>query len=690
MSSSSDVLALLQRPLEPTFYPKDDGKVVLEIPDEYLTDRYRPIGDQLQKRFTDNVDIRIPVRNVGTPDIAFAQVIDRRASFSLFIEKHRAIASKLIELFIEQPDIPSLIGVASYCRDRLNVFLFQYALAVAVQHRKDTNSVNLPSILELFPDQFVDPAVFPKLREEGKVVSQANRMVIELPQNYTASDREDEQRLAYFREDIGVNMHHWHWHLVYPTSGPREIIDKDRRGELFFYMHQQIIHRYNVERFCNRLGKVKSMHNFREPIPEAYFPKMVRSANNRPYASRPNNFTIKDIDRYVEGLKFTITEMEQWRDRIYTAIDAGFVVDAKGKNVPLDEKTGIDILSNIVEASDLSINPKLYGNLHISGHIALAFCHDPDNRYLEEYGIMGDVATAQRDPTFYKWHSFIDDILVRHKDTFDPYTAKDLSLPGVSISSLSVSLNRPKAPPNVLLTYWQRAQVDLASGLDFGPDGSVFASFTHLQHAPFSYNFEVMNSSSAPVRGTVRIFIAPKTDDRNTPLKYSEWRGYVVEMDKFVVTLRPGSNQITRRSDQSSVTVAFDRTFRQIKTDKDLPDRADLERFRFCGCGWPDHMLLPKGTPEGMRFDLFVMISNYADEDIGQNIDMASPAQCEDSHSFCGLRDQKYPDGRSMGFPFDRKSASSVQTVQDYVAPYPNMRTADITIKFTNTVIART
>lgn len=152
-------------------------------------------------------------------------------------------------------------------------------------------------------------------------------MVIELPQNYTASDREDEQRLAYFREDIGVNMHHWHWHLVYPTSGPRDIIDKDRRGELFFYMHQQIIHRYNVERFCNRLGKVKSMHNFREPIPEAYFPKMVRSANNRPYASRPKNFTIKDIDRYVEGLKFTITEMEQWRDRIYTAIDAGFVVD---------------------------------------------------------------------------------------------------------------------------------------------------------------------------------------------------------------------------------------------------------------------------------------------------------------------------------------------------------------------------
>lgn len=176
MSSSSDVLALLQRPMEPTFYPKNDGKTLMELPDEYLTDRYRPIVDELQTRFTDNVDVRIPVRNLGLPDISFAQVIDRRGSFSLFIEKHRQIASQLIGLFLQQPDVSSLISVASYSRDRLNVFLFQYALAVAVQHRPDMSSVNLPSILELFPDQFVDPAVFTKLREEGKSVSQANRV----------------------------------------------------------------------------------------------------------------------------------------------------------------------------------------------------------------------------------------------------------------------------------------------------------------------------------------------------------------------------------------------------------------------------------------------------------------------------------------------------------------------------------
>jgi tyrosinase len=81
--------------------------------------------------------------------------------------------------------------------------------------------------------------------------------------------------LAYFREDIGVNLHHWHWHLVYPTRGPREIVNKDRRGELFFYMHTQIIARYNVERFCNKLDKVKPLNNLREPVPEGELISML-------------------------------------------------------------------------------------------------------------------------------------------------------------------------------------------------------------------------------------------------------------------------------------------------------------------------------------------------------------------------------------------------------------------------------
>lgn len=85
--------------------------------------------------------------------------------------------------------------------------------------------------------------------------------------------------------------------------------------------------------------------------------------------------------------------------------------------------------------------------------------------------------------------------------------------------------------------------------------------------------------------------------------------------------MNPGLNKLTRRSDQSTVTVAYNRTFRQIKTAQDIPNKDDLERFRFCGCGWPDHMLLPKGNTQGMAFDLFVMVSDYAGDSIGLEFD---------------------------------------------------------------------
>ena len=65
-----------------------------------------------------------------------------------------------------------------------------------------------------------------------------------IPKDYTASDADPEHRVAYFREDMGINLHHWHWHLVYPfQSANREIVAKNRRGELFYYMHQQIVAR---------------------------------------------------------------------------------------------------------------------------------------------------------------------------------------------------------------------------------------------------------------------------------------------------------------------------------------------------------------------------------------------------------------------------------------------------------------
>jgi tyrosinase len=41
--------------------------------------------------------------------------------------------------------------------------------------------------------------------------------------------------------------------------------------------------------------------------------------------------------------------------------------------------------------------------------------------FQEQYGVMGDSATAMRDPVFYRWHAYIDDIFNLYKIKLPPY-----------------------------------------------------------------------------------------------------------------------------------------------------------------------------------------------------------------------------------------------------------------------------
>lgn len=107
----------------------------------------------------------------------------------------------------------------------------------------------------------------------------------------------------------------------------------------------------------------------------------------------------------------------------------------------------------------------------------------------------------------------------------------------------------------------------------------------------------------------------------------------------------------------------------------------ELAQFNFCGCGWPQHMLIPKGTPEGMQAQLFVMISNYDDDKIDQNTE----GVCNDAGSYCGIKDKLYPDRRSMGYPFDRMPRNGVDTLQQFLTS--NMRVQDVIIKFTDRTV---
>lgn len=39
---------------------------------------------------------------------------------------------------------------------------------------------------------------------------------------------------------------------------------------------------------------------------------------------------------------------------------------------------------------------------------------------------MGDPTTAMRDPIFYRWHAFVDDLFQEHKNTLPRYTTQQV------------------------------------------------------------------------------------------------------------------------------------------------------------------------------------------------------------------------------------------------------------------------
>jgi tyrosinase len=147
--------------------------------------------------------------------------------------------------------------------------------------------------------------------------------------------------------------------------------------------------------------------------------------------------------------------------------------------------------------------------------------------------------------------------------------------------------------------------------------------------------------------------------------------------------VNPGVNTLRRRDAESTVTIPFERTFRNYDANAPAAGTAALQEFNFCGCGWPEHMLIPKGLPEGLDCELFVMVSNYEEDRVDQSLD----GICNDAASYCGVRDRLYPDRKAMGYPFDRLPRANADRLSTFLTP--NMAVQSCRIVHTNTTTQR-
>jgi tyrosinase len=609
--------------------------------------------------------------------------------FSPFIHAHAQRAGQIVSRMFDAADtggVAAAIDVADEAAETESGGVVKQATRVFITHHPQARrTLSLPAVevleTEALPEGEAPPPPASATPAEAAHVAW-EPVRAELPRGQqdqaaleSAAEPAEEQALDWFREDPFANDHHSHWHEVYPTSERQggQRVNQPRQGELFFYMHRQMLARYDTERVIAGLGPVKAFeHPYTAPIPEGYA---------RPgYAARAAGLTLHD----VPGAP-TVDQLRSWHAALQRALtDRKLQVDGQDLGA-LDENQ----LGAATEPSDLYLRPDQdldttpwYGNLHGMGHVLCAYIAPFDQRRSWP-GVMNYTETAIRDPFFYRWHRHVDEL----------YSSLQGELPRESYGDYAARVRFPEQGPDVLLAFSDRILGVSAADFDFdafarrnfgndfsanelttdtlltgfglsqvsapAPGGRETYWTTHLQHRPFSYFIRLENQLQAPQQVTIRIFLAHESLVED----YRMW----IELDKFETTLAPGTNLLGRPDALSSVIKR-----KGVNAPGARPPNGN---DTWCDCGWPYTLLIPSGESgeTGSTFKLLVSVTDWEQDQVG------SSRSCG-SMSYCGATDE-YPDARRMGYPFDRPLS---RPIAEIVASEPSMTMRDVSIRCTN------
>lgn len=626
--------------------------------------------------------------------------------FSEFVTEHLEDATRLAGEFMGIADarqgesgFADVMDAAEAAAADRDPALVRHALKLFMTHSATGRLLRIPSLLSRY----------------RAAPSLAAAEAQELPALLSASGSSPpEQLLDWFREDPLANEHHEHWHLVYDRlgipdgAGGRRL--QERHGELFFYMHQQMLARYDAERLAiEGLDLVRPLDDYRAPIAEGYDPGGL-TIEGTTYVRRESGTRLSDLTvRGLLGRDYSVGDHERRRDRFFEAAESASIrIGAELR--ALEGHAGSDLLGATNETSIGSVSglgaKSFYGNHHGFGHVLIALA-DPAG-----LGVIWNTASAIRDPAFWRWHRHIDDISFAYQETQPPHdfavsapaaAVKDVylvpeggwpALPqgddGIAAFAAAAfgaspdpaNWDRLFAPGSHQVTFEGAEQVfsttgELLTEMRLGrfeaDDGRAIA-YPYLTHHRFDYVLRVENTAETETRTTVRIFLGPTDPEAASPDRdaIADNRRYWIEMDKFRAVLAPGEKRVLVRHDTDSSVIR-----RPIVDPGDVrdvaPDEEDTPDTNYCECGWPHHLLLPRGTRQGMAFRLFVMLTDWDDDQVPE------AGHCG-SMSFCGARD-RYPDRKPMGFPFDRRLPAPVAAL---VEERPNMSLTPITIRCAN------
>lgn len=556
----------------------------------------------------------------------------------------------------------------------LTSLLFQFAgaggveAAIALAKHSITDKHLNPNLVKLALGIFLthDPeaqklqVVPPSLKQHKHFVPEK---MVPLANPVTGDTLKGVNLLSYFREDYDFNDHHWHWHMVYPFPGiirdgkQQRVID--RQGELFLYMHSQMIARYNAELLSWDLDLLHAW-GYDDVLTFGYTP--VPGLRDQFGARPPFQGWYVDHSPHLSDSEAPPSRktMIKWKHNLIESIHEGFFVtkkeDGSRGQLKMTPENACNWVGIIVEAENHPlqevspgefIDRELYGSIHNQGHEKFAEIgyHEytsPEN----PMGVMTSNIGSPRDPCFWLWHRQIDDfrqmIVNKYSHSLDEFQPSE-----VKITNLKIIPDNPdtKTPEGGITTFLGP------------PDLHLNEADAKLNHEPYRWEITIESTDvnpsdeSNPKYFTVRLFIAPAEliDDQRS------W----IEMDKFTHKFASPQDKIKRKDVESSVA---------RKTTK-----PGEKLFPWCLCGWPQSMMLPVGKPGGVPYVAFAMLTD----------DKLVPDKITQAVSFCGAKDHKYPDPRGMGYPFNKtwdRRMNSTAPVREIIKDLPHIMITDFVI----------
>jgi len=401
----------------------------------------------------------------------------------------------------------------------------------------------------------------------------------------------------YFREDPVANAHHSEWHRV---TGGRP--DFNRYGEHFYYMHGQMLARYEGERLSLGLGLTVHMgpEQWNQWIGDRYDPRLGWGWTAR----QPGVMNAGPLYWLLDSI----------RSYAWQLVPSGY--------------------SRGVDWGISRLGQRLEVELHNNGHDAIAGMSGGR-------GVMALPTGAMRDPIFYRWHGAMHDLVKEYKNRLAPYSEADLSFPGVT--SVSASVRSEGGEENTFYTYREMASVNLDSLESTFPGSRMSLQYSRMNHRPFTWDIVINTNLRARTPAIVRLFMMPTRGGGNNRV--------TIHMDHFYMDLTPGVNRISR-DEMEAPHLSKSRWSLSELQDGLMNGQVNRRQFSWGGCGWPRHLNIPRGTERGMDWTLVVMVSQVLPADIPRLGAWAANRNL--AWSYCGVGWGVVPDSRPLGFPTDR------------------------------------